>query len=97
MDYLRNVLPGASAADTIAALIGSLEYGFDKAEGPDPAKEKERVDWRYVIHTSKFASKTDDDGRAQRDREMWEGNVVTVATGDKRTFSSREELAALIA
>lgn len=94
---LRSVLPGASATDTIAAMIGSLEYGFDKVEGPDPAKEEERVDWRYVIHTSKFESKTDDDGRAQRDRETWEGDVVTVATGDKRAFSSRAELAALIA
>lgn len=38
-------------------------------------------------------ARTDDQGK--RENETWTGEVVTVATGDTRTFSSHEELAAL--
>lgn len=93
---LRAVQAGLSPVDSIAVVLGALEYDFSKMDAPDQSKPEERVDWRYVIHTDAFKpAKADKDGN--RTSETWEGDVVTVATGDKRTFSSREELAALLA
>ena len=93
---LRTVQALLSPVDSIAVVLGALEYDFSKMDAPDQSKPDQRVDWRYVIHTDKFKpARTDDNGN--RENETWEGDVVTVATGDTRTFSSREELAALIA
>lgn len=93
---LRTVQTPLSPVDSIAVVLGALEYDFSKMDAPDQSKPDQRVDWLYVIHTDKFKSaRTDDNGN--REAETWEGDVVTVATGDTRTFSSREELAALIA
>lgn len=93
---MRSVAAGSSAADSIAAVLGALEYDFSRMTPPDQKDDAERVDWRYVIHTDTFKpTRTDNDGN--RENETWEGDVVTVATGETRTFSSRDELAALIA
>ena len=93
---LRTVQAPLSPVDSIAVVLGALEYDFSKMDAPDQSKPDQRVDWRYVIHTDKFKpARTDDNGN--REAETWEGDVVTVATGDTRTFSSRDELAALIA
>ena len=93
---MRSVAPGSNAADSIAAVLEALEYDFSRMTPPDQKDDAERVDWRYVIHTDTFKpTRMDDDGN--RENETWEGDVVIVATGDKRTFASREELAALIA
>lgn len=93
---LRTVQAPLAAVDAIAVVLGALEYDFSKMDAPDQSKPEERVDWRYVIHTDKFKpARTDDNGN--RENETWEGDVVTVATGDTRTFASREELEKLIA
>ena len=88
---VRAVRPGTPAADQLADVLANLEYGFDKIDGPDPDDERERVAWEYVVRTDKFEPASDSD------RETWEGEVVTVATGESRGFADRSQLAALIA
>lgn len=86
---------GASAADSVAAVLASLDYGFDRVDGPDPNDEEHPADWSHVVRTSKYEpERNDDDG--QRQNETWEGEVVVVATGNTVPFSSREELARII-
>lgn len=89
------VTAGAPLTDAIAGTLARLEYDFDRVSAPDQSKPEEHVDYRYVVRTSEF--KPADRNGSQGDSETWEGEVVTVATGDVRRFSSRSELAALIA
>lgn len=88
---VRTIGAGYPVADSIAQVLASLEYGFDRADEPGRSGDRP-VDWKYVIHTDEFKP-----GGGDGSRETWEGDVVTVATGDRRPFSSREELARLIA
>ena len=89
------VAAGAPLTDAIAGTLARLEYDFDRVSAPDQSKPEEHVDYRYVVRTSEF--KPADRNGSQGDSETWEGEVVTVATGDVRRFASRSELAALIA
>ncbi len=94
---VQMMTPGVAAADALASIINALEYDFDRVDGPDPDNESERINWRYIVHTAKYQVDEDEDGRPRHDRETWEGDVVIVSTGETRAFSSRAELAALIA
>lgn len=88
---------GAGVADSIAAVLASLEYGFDRADAPDPDDEKDPADWTHVVRTSEYKPARDsDDGSGEHEKESWEGEVVVVETGRSVPFSSREELAAII-
>lgn len=89
----RTIAPGASPTEAIAATIGGLQYGFDKADAPTKPGTGEPVDFDYVVRTSKFDQGSDG---SRQQGGAWEGEVVTVATGDARPFSSRQELAAII-
>lgn len=93
---LRVMGPGTTAVDSMAAVLAALEYDFSKADAPDQSKPEERLDYRYVVHTDTYKPERNDEDGNHED-ETWEGEVVTVATGDKRAFASREELAVLIA
>lgn len=85
---------GASATDSVAAVLAGLDYGFDRVAGPDPDDEEQPIKWSHVVRTEKYEPARNDEG--ERRGETWEGEVVVVATGDKVPFSSREELARII-
>lgn len=87
--------PGARMADEIATRLAALEYGFDCEEAPEAYASDGIPAWRYVVRTEEFRP-ADRSGSADGS-EMWKGEVVTVATGESRRFSSRDELAALLA
>lgn len=85
---------GASATDSVAAVLAGLDYGFDRVAGPDPDDEEQPIKWSHVVRTEKYEPARNDEG--ERRGETWEGEVVVVATGNKVPFSSREELARII-
>lgn len=87
--------PGARVADEIATRLVALEYGFDREEAPEARTSDDAPAWRYVVRTEEF--KPADRNGSEQDSEKWEGEVVTVATGESRRFTSRAELAALLA
>lgn len=105
---LRSVAPGATATASIAGALANLEYGFDKAEGPDLKDANNPIEYKWVVRTDTFkpaeaGSQTGAQGEAQpaaegqpESQETWEGEVVEVATGTTKPFVSREELAAII-
>ena len=88
----RTLAPGASPTEAIAATLGGLQYGFEKADAPTKPGTGEPADFDYVVRTSKF----DRQGDGSNGSGAWEGEVVTVATGATRAFSNRQELAAII-
>lgn len=92
---VRMLGAGASAADSVAAVLTGLEYGFDREEAPDPNDEENPANWTHVVRTEKYEpARTDSDG--EQKGETWEGEVVVVATGKAIPFSSREALAAIV-
>ena len=85
---------GSSVAASVAAVLASLDYGFDRVDAPDP-DEEDSPKWTHVIRTTKYEpERNDDDGK--HEKETWEGEVAIVATGNKVPFSSREELERII-
>lgn len=90
----RFLAPGASATEAIAATLAGLKYGFDKADIPTKPGTNQPVDYRYVVRSTKF-DQGSADGSGQQSG-AWQGEVVTVATGDVRPFASKRELAAII-
>lgn len=96
---------GGTSVDAIAATLVNLEYGFARADAPGEqqagagatgAAAAAAPEWRYVVRTSKFNANAGA-GSTDSQNETWEGEVVTVATGEVRPFASRQDLAALIA
>ena len=86
---------GASVADSLAAVLENLDYGFDAIDGPDPDDEHNPIRWTHVVRTSTYSpAEQHDDG--SRDEEVWEGEVVVVETGNKIPFSSRAQLATIV-
>lgn len=95
----RILAPGVSATEAIAGTLASLQYGFDKADAPTKPGSNQPVDYRYVVRSTKFDQNASDDSGQQsgaQDGGTWQGEVVTVATGDVRPFNSKRELAAII-
>lgn len=106
----RVLAPGASLTEAIAGTLAVLEYGFNKADAPTKPGTNEPVDYRYVVRSTKFdAGSSENAGQqvgaagagaagagAGSQDGTWEGEVVTVATGDVRRFSNKRELAAII-
>lgn len=90
---LLTLTAGSSAADSVAAVLAALEYGFDRTTAPDPDAEG-AVKWSHVVRTSKYEPESNNDGQHQN--ETWEGEVVVVETGNTVPFSSRVELARII-
>ena len=105
---VRSAFSGTSV-DAIAATLANLEYGFTRADAPGEQRQVGAAgtagaaaaaaaapEWRYVVRTSKFNANAGA-GSTDSQNETWEGEVVTVATGEVRPFASRQDLAALIA
>lgn len=94
----RILAQGASATEAIAGTLAGLQYGFDKAEAPTKPGTSQPVDYRYVVRSTKFdqGSSSGSGQQAGAQGGAWEGEVVTVATGDVRPFASKRELAAII-
>lgn len=93
---LRSVAPGATATASIADVLANLEYGFDKASEPSLKDANNPIEYRWVVRTDKFKpaeAGSQDQGESQ---EVWEGEVVEVATGSTKSFASRDQLAAII-
>ena len=83
----------------LAGTLASLQYGFDKADAPTKPGSNQPVDYRYVVRSTKFDQNASDGSGQQsgaQDGGTWQGEVVTVATGDVRPFNSKRELAAII-
>ena len=99
----RILAPGVSATEAIAGTLASLQYGFDKADAPTQPGTNRPVDYRYVVRSTKFdqgsadgsGQQTGAAGAGSQDG-TWQGEVVTVATGDVRPFNGKRELAAII-
>lgn len=92
---VRMLSAGASVADSLAAVLAGLTYGFDREAAPDPNDEENPANWTHVVRTSKYEpARTDEDG--ERKDETWEGEVVVVETGKAIPFDSRERLATII-
>lgn len=87
---------GGSPVDAIAATLANLEYGFARADAPGEQQGAAKPEWRYVVRTRKFDQNAGA-GSTDSQNGTWEGEVVTVATGEVRPFASRQDLAALIA
>ena len=85
-----SLLAESSTIDTMEAILRGLKYNFDKADLPD----RDQMTFEYVVRSTKFDSKDD---QSQEEDSTWEGEVVTVASGEVRPFASKEELAALLA
>lgn len=95
----RILAPGVSATEAIAGTLASLQYGFGKADAPTKPGSNQPVDYRYVVRSTKFDQNASDGSGQQsgaQDGGTWQGEVVTVATGDVRPFNSKRELAAII-
>lgn len=90
----RVLAPGASATAAIASVLPSLEYGFDKAEAPKQPGTNQPQNFRFVVRTAKFEQGSGN-GNAQG-QGTWQGEVVDVATGGVRRFTSKAELASII-
>lgn len=90
---LLTLTAGSSAADSVAAVLAALEYGFDHTTAPVSGAEG-AVKWSHVVRTSKYEPESNSDGQHQN--ETWEGEVVVVETGNTVPFSSRAELARII-
>lgn len=87
---------GISAAPAaIARMLEGLEYSFHTEAAPDQSDPSQRVDFRYIVRTDVY--KADDGNAGASSNERWEGEVVNVATGQTTPFTSRTELAALLA
>lgn len=101
----RILAPGVSATEAIAGALASLQYGFDKADAPTQPGTNQPVEYRYVVRSAKFDQGSADGSGQQAGAAgagagsqdgTWQGEVVTVATGDVRPFNSKRELAAII-
>lgn len=94
----RVLAQGASATEAIAGMLAGLQYGFDKADAPTKPGTNQPVDYRYVVRSTKFdqGSSSGSGQQAGAQGGTWEGEVVTVATGDVRPFANKRELAAII-
>ena len=101
---------GSTVVDSVAAVLASLDYGFDHVDAPDPDDENSPK-WTHVIHTTKYEPARNDgsdagaavgsgagagSGADEHRGETWEGEVAIIATGNKVSFYSREELARII-
>lgn len=87
---VRELNANAAAPDLIAPVLASLTYNFDQKNTPD-----QDVKWNYIIRTDTYKpERYNDDGT--HDSETWEGEVVSVATGQTTPFQSRAELATLL-
>lgn len=92
---LRQIAPNSLPADLIAPVLAALTYDFSQEDAPDQDDPDQRVDWRYIIHTDTYKpERYNDDGT--HETEKWEGEVVSVATGQTTPFQSRAELTALL-
>lgn len=78
-------------ADAIASTVGALRYGFGKADLPAARNVDGTPRFRYIVRTEAYKP-----AGAQGAGGVWRGEVVDVATGSIRPFSSRQELAAVI-
>lgn len=72
-------------------VLEALEYNFTKKDGPN----KDEANFTYVVRSTTF--KKDTDGNKDNSEPEWKGEVVTVATGVTQAFSTKEELAQLLA
>lgn len=98
---LRSVAPGATATASIAGVLANLEYGFDKASEPSLKDANNPIEYRWVVRTDKFkpaeaGSQQQGTSAEGQSQEVWEGEVVEVATGTTKPFASRDQLAAII-
>lgn len=91
---VRMLSAGASVADSLAAVLAGLTYGFDREAAPDPDDKENPANWTHVVRTSKYELARNDDG--ERKDETWEGEVVVVETGRTIPFTSRAALAQII-
>lgn len=91
---VRMLSAGASVADSLAAVLAGLTYGFDREAAPDPDDKENPANWTHVVRTSKYEPARNDDG--ERKDETWEGEVVVVETGRTIPFTSRAALAQII-
>lgn len=88
----RILAPGVSATEAIAGTLASLQYGFDKADAPTKPGSNQPVDYRYVVRSTKFDQNASDGSGQQsgaQDGGTWQGEVVTVATGDVRPLQQQ--------
>lgn len=93
----RVLAPGASATAAIASVLPSLQYGFDKADAPKQPGTNQPQDFRFVVRTAKFEQGSNGgNAQGQQSQGTWQGEVVNVATGNVRRFSSKAELASII-
>lgn len=91
---VRMLSAGASVADSLAAVLAGLTYGFDREAAPDPDDKEDPANWTHVVRTSKYEPARNVDG--ERKDETWEGEVVVVETGRTIPFTSRAALAQII-
>ena len=99
----------APMCETIAGILQSLKYDFERADFP----EKDEFEVKYFVRTKEFeaeerkdeASDADTDAATadqpaaaapQTEQKTWKGEVFIVETKEERPFDTPEELASIL-
>lgn len=99
----------APMRETIAGILQSLKYDFERADFP----EKDEFEVKYFVRTKEFeaeerkdkASDADADtatadqpaaAAPQTEQKTWKGEVLIVETKEERPFDTPEELASIL-
>lgn len=97
----------APMRETIAGILQSLKYDFERADFP----EKDEFEVKYFVRTKEFEAeeRKDDASDAdtatadqpaaavpQTEQKTWKGEVFIVETKEERSFDTPEELASIL-